>query len=249
MKIKIFYYIFLVLFFSCQKDKLKIQSIDNENFVIKIFSQDTTPLYQKVYDKKTNELVGLDSVKNDTLYSYIQGKLVSKGLWKYSENGQIIFKNWAITFDSELNVINLTEYGDFFDPNAQFRSINQIYFIKEGIIDTAESVFYSLKKNKKGELSLFLKPRVKENMLRKSFLFEYDTITKNLNRVDLNEKLNILNFDSLYPEKNYEIMTFYRDSEKDTFDFLNSSTITISSLDYFPSHVLKRYAQDALKHE
>lgn len=224
---KIILPLFLLLTFSIScENEFRKTTIETNDFLIEVAFKDSLPIYQKVFHKK--EIVGIDSIIGDTMYSYVDGKLRRKGEWAYAENDQLIFKNWFINYYDISNTFDLVEFGEVFIPETQFHSVNQIYHFHKHKLDSLESQFLKIDKLESGEDYIFLNSRDKEGMHKRSFLFGDNLRDVGIHHRELKDGLNILEPPiELENGIRYEIWTFFIKNINDTIDFDNSSTMYI----------------------
>lgn len=237
MKSKFIYFILLGLFISCSTDEITEKSVKTDSLEIRIGYKENTPIYQKSYKIDSNTILEFDSIKSDSMFTYADGKLVSKGKWKIEKNGQLIYDGWAFTYSESGEVLSLVEFSDVFIPETQFATINQYYQFNSGKIDSMRSRFIKFKKLENGENYIYLKSHDEKDMYKRSFLFGENLSNIAIENKELYDRGNVLSNEIKLLEGNrYEIWTFYLKNIKDSIDVENS---TIMYFNYEPKMVEK----------
>lgn len=211
---------------SCNSDGIVEKLIKTDSLELWVGYKNDIPIYQKAKNIYTGLIVQVDSIKNDSIFSYIDDKLYMKSKWKIEENGQYNYHGWALSYFDSSELFALEEIGDIFIPETQFLSVNQIYLLRNNKIDSSISRFFKINQLETGEHLIFLKSRDKGEMYKSSFLFGDNLDEIPIQELELNEGENILaDHIELMPGVRYKIWTFYTEFINDTLDVDNSSNM------------------------
>lgn len=227
MKIKSILYIFLSFFLSCNSNEIVEKTIESDSYKHLIGYKNDKPIYQKLIDIKTNDILQIDSIRNDSMFTYADNVLRIKGKWKAEKNGQYNHFGWTLTY-FENDIIALEEIGDTFIPETQFITINQLYILRDNKMDSLKSQFLKIGKLESGEDYIFLNSRNKEGMYKRSFLFGDNLSEVWIEELELKDGRNVINPPlQLLDGIRYNVRTFYIKDINDSIDFDNSSNMYI----------------------
>lgn len=185
-------------------DDIKEIKLD-ETYSKKIYFKEKSPLVVKTFENNT--ITAIDSIKKDSMFTYLKGKLKGKGKWKYAENKSIIYYGWVVVFNDLGNIIEKREYIDN-DVDENIYRINQNIVYKEpNNIDTAESFYYDIIFNEKNTF-LELKTLYKPNAQRKSYVIMTKQ-GKHIDSIEVSEGKNTISQSFFNHQNDYLIRTFY----------------------------------------
>ena len=236
-----YYIILLALFFcnvniSCKKVNTYSRTVQaRENYKILIEMKDGIPTLQKHYEDN-EELDLVDSIHDDSMFTYKEKKLLAKGKWKIADNQRLIYEGWATFYnDREINKVQVSGY----DTTNGVLFINQQKLYVNNELDTTNSYYYNVYDMKKDSSVLDIKTIYRKDRKRTSYLVIIDR-GKRVDSIELNQGKNLFPKNYFHSPYKFEVQTYYLNEN-------GNRTSTSMKINWAPSIDIKAYREESEK--